>query len=74
MSRYNEDYNKKILEKCHRTGQPYFVLCADDIFGSFLVKKWTELAEAAGVNTNKIEAAKQCSRAMKLWPTKKVPD
>lgn len=54
--------------------EPFFILRGQDVFASGLVKQWADLAESGGVRRDKIENARQCARAMRQWPVKKLPD
>lgn len=54
--------------------EPFFVLRGQDALAATLVKEWADRADAAGVPRDKIDNARQCARAMKNWPTKKIPD
>lgn len=71
----NEELLKK-LNAGNEIGQfePYFVLRAQDAFSGHLVKLWADMAEAAGTGLNKVQNARECARAMKNWPKKKIPD
>lgn len=72
--------NKKLVEAIEKqaevTGlqEPYFILRGQDAFAAELVRQWAHLAESAGVPRQKVENARQCARAMRNWPTKKIPD
>lgn len=54
--------------------EPFFVLRGQDALAATLVRDWADRAEAAGVPRDKIDNARQCARAMKNWPMKKIPD
>lgn len=54
--------------------EPFFILRAQDAFASDLVRRWAELAEGAGVSAEKVTNARHCARAMRQWPTHKIPD
>lgn len=54
--------------------EPFFILRAQDAFSAALVKQWADLAESAGVPGYKVTNARECARAMRNWPTKKIPD
>lgn len=66
--------NGVLLKKLQDSKEPFFVIRAQDVFSVSLVKQWAELAESAGVSPHKVENARQCARAMRNWPTKKIPD
>ncbi len=66
--------NEVLLKKLQDSKEPYFVLRAQDVFAAGLVKRWAELSESGGVTPHKVENARQCARAMRNWPTKKIPD
>lgn len=72
--------NRQVLEKIdqheQKTGiaEPLFILRAQDVFAAELVRQWAHLAESAGVARDKVDNARQCARAMRNWPNKKVPD
>lgn len=65
--------NKAMLDKMDEA-EPFFILRGQDASAAFLVKMWADLAEAAGVPAEKVENARQCARAMRNWPKKKIPD
>ncbi len=65
--------NKAMLEKMDEA-EPFFIIRGQDAFAAFLVKKWADLAESAGTDPAKVENARQCARAMRNWPTHKIPD
>lgn len=71
----NEELLKK-LNEANGIGQfePYFVLRAQDAFSGHLVKLWADMAEAAGTPHDKVVNARECARAMRNWPKKKIPD
>lgn len=66
--------NHRLLEKLADSKEPYFVLRGTDAFASHLVVMWADMAEGAGVPLDKVQNARQCARAMRNWPTKKIPD
>lgn len=66
--------NEAVLKKLVDSKEPYFVIRAQDVFSAALVKQWVELAESAGVPPHKVQNARECARAMRNWPTKKIPD
>lgn len=66
--------NDKIVESCKASGEPYFVLRAQDCLASTLVAEWAIRAEGAGAPADKVARARLASRVMRLWLVKKVPD
>jgi hypothetical protein len=65
--------NRTMLDKMDEA-EPFFILRGQDAFAGELVRRWADLAESAGVPGFKVENARQCARAMRNWPTKKIPD
>lgn len=66
--------NEALLKKLEGGKEPYFVLRGQDALAAGLVKRWAELAESAGVAADKVQNARECARAMRNWPAKKIPD
>ena len=55
-------------------GEPIFVLRAQDMLAPAIVRKWAEEAEQHGCDAQKVAEARQCARAMDMWPSRKFPD
>ena len=54
--------------------EPVFTLRAQDAFAAALVEKWANFAEEAGCRPEKVAEARELAKAMRRWPTKKLPD
>jgi len=65
--------NHRVLEKLD-PNEPFFVLRGADAFAATLVGQWADMLEGAGGPRDKVENARQCARAMRNWPRKKIPD
>jgi hypothetical protein len=65
--------NRAMLDKMDEA-EPFFILRGQDAFAGELVRRWADFAESAGVPGFKVENARKCARAMRNWPTKKIPD
>ncbi len=62
-----------MLEKMDEK-EPFFIVRGQDVFAAFIVGIWADLAESAGASAVKVANARQCARAMRNWPKKKIPD
>ena len=65
--------NRIMLDKMDER-EPFFILRGQDAFAAHLVSLWADMAESAGTNGAKVQNARLCSRAMKNWISKKIPD
>lgn len=54
--------------------EPVFILRAQDQLAPDIVREWANHAEAAGVNKNKVNGAREWAAFMDAWPTKQLPD
>ena len=54
--------------------EPFFILRAQDLFSNHLVMQWAAMAEMVGVDQRKVEAARDCARAMEKWIHRRIPD
>lgn len=66
--------DEAMLKKLVETGEPFFVLRAQDALAAPLVSEWAKRAEGAGVPDRKVKNAFFTALAMRQWPKKKVPD
>lgn len=57
-----------------KPGEPFFVLRAQDIHASQLVRLWAYMAELSGCPEKKVWEAIQTVSAMEEWPNRKYPD
>ena len=54
--------------------EPIFVLRAQDLLAPVLVRAWAFMAAQFGVNSNKVEEAKDVAKKMIGWRTRRLPD
>lgn len=66
--------DEALLRKLMGSGEPFFILRAQDALAVHFVKEWAERAEGAGSPPSKVQNAHRVARAMRQWPVKKVPD
>lgn len=55
---------------CYRNAapdEPMFVLLARDPFAPMIVEKWAELREASRGPSAKVQEARECAEAMRVW-------
>lgn len=55
-------------------GEPLFILRGQDVTADGLVEQWANRAAKRGVSPEKVEEARAIARAMREWPTRKIPD
>jgi hypothetical protein len=65
--------NRRVLDKL-APDEPFFILRGQDAFAATLVSQWADMLEGAGGPRDKIDNARQCARAMRNYPKKKIPD
>lgn len=57
-----------------KTGEPVFLIRAQDALAVDVVAYWIFRAEQIGVSPRKIASAKKVLKAMKRWKGRKTPD
>jgi len=55
-------------------GEPFFVLRAQDIWATVLVRLWATFASITGCPPEKIAEAHETATLMELWSPRKFPD
>lgn len=71
---YDMARNLAIIEKCEKTGEPFFVMRAQDCLSAALVHEWALRARNAGVSWKLVQQATDIAEKMRMWATKKIPD
>jgi len=68
-------YTKETSSVLKKTAddEPIFCLVGRDRFAALVVRIWAEIAEASGVDADKVEDARQCAEALKAWVPKTEP-
>lgn len=70
----NDFHNFEVLKKVFATGEPFFVLRAQDKLAAGTVRFWANEAEKADVSSEKVENARACAHAMTNHRPQKMPD
>jgi transcriptional regulator with XRE-family HTH domain len=68
------DYDSRVAKLCEESGEPRFLLRAQDIYASAAVRSWADLLEQDGGSAELVAEARSIADAMDAWPTHKVPD
>lgn len=56
------------------TGEPYFILRAQDLWADNLVEQWASRAQARGTDPRKVDAALRVAAAMRSWTPRSYPE
>lgn len=75
MRHAREDYNR-IQDPAGLIpeNEPVFIIRGQDKFGAEAVSHYASLAEKGNADPKLVEAARNMSKWMEEWPTKKSPD
>lgn len=66
-------HNCKCLETA-KDDEPIFVLKASDMLAPMTIEWWAHKLQRAGGPQDKVNEALEVARAMRLWPSRKIPD
>ena len=74
MIHAREDYNKEDLEMKIPHNEPVFLLRAQDVTASAVVRYWASLQSREDGNSEIVEMALAHASLMDDWPVKKIAD